>query len=85
MKIATVKEFRDHTSKLLASDEPVFITRNGKTAGVYIPVDADVMPVELRTELLSHLGEKNRRLLEEKGLTEEKILADFEASRKTRR
>lgn len=43
------------------------------------------MPIELKREIFSVLSEQVRRHVEQAGLTEEEILSDFEASRKSKR
>ncbi len=85
MKIATARDFQEDSDALLDGKEPVFIEHNGTTAGVYIPMDSDEMPRTLRMELVKHLARKNREALEARGLTEEEVIAEFEASRKARR
>lgn len=86
MKITTVKEFRDNATKLLRGSEPLLITRRGKATGIYLPLsDADQLPFELRKEMQRALASSVRQALEEKGLTEEEILEDFERFRKSHR
>lgn len=41
-------------------------------------------PLKFRKEMLAFLGQFISRLLKEKGVTEEKILADFKTFKKTR-
>lgn len=48
------------------------------------PSDPNALPFELRRELPQALAHAVRKALEEKGLTEEEILADFEPFRQAR-
>lgn len=85
MKITNIKEFRDQATRLLRSKEPILITRRGKIAGFFLPTEGEDLPFDLRREMQTVLVEAIRRSLQERGLIEEDILADFEASRKARR
>lgn len=86
MRLATVKEFRDKATAMLHSTDPILITRHGKAAGLYIPLeDVDSLPLELRKELQTAIAESVRRSLEAKGITEEEILEDFERFRTAQR
>lgn len=85
MKIATVREFRDRATQLLKEDQPLLITRRGKIAGLYLPLEAEQLPVELKTELQQAIARLIRTQLEKKRIHEEAILADFEKHRTARR
>jgi PHD/YefM family antitoxin component YafN of YafNO toxin-antitoxin module len=83
MRTTTVKEFRDQATKLLRGSEPLLITRRGKAAGLYLPLEqTQDLPFELRKELQVSLARSVRQAMEEKGITEEEILEGFERSRK---
>jgi len=83
MRTTTVKEFRDQATKLLRGSELLLITRRGKAAGLYLPLEeTQDLPLELRKELQVSLASSVRQALEEKGITEEEILEGFELSRK---
>lgn len=81
MKITTVKEFRDKATQMLRSEEPIVITRNGKAAGLYIPISDGEMPLRLKKMVFRQLAEDIKKQREQKGVTEDEILADFEAFR----
>lgn len=86
MRIATVREFRDKATTYFKDVEPILVTRHGKVTGLYLPIEhPESFPIELRKELLIRFGESISRSLEKKGITEEKLLADFETFKKTRR
>ncbi|MEK6655806.1 MAG: hypothetical protein AABY58_00030 [Nitrospirota bacterium] len=86
MKVATVREFRDKTTTYLKEEEPILVTKQGKVTGLYLPIEhPETIPLELRKELLIRIGRSISRSLEKKGITEEKLLADFNAFKKTRR
>ncbi len=86
MKVATVREFRDKATSYFKEEEPILVTRHGKVTGLYLPIEhPDSFPIELRKELLIRLGESISRSLSKKGVSEEKLLADFETFKKARR
>ena len=86
MKFTTVKEFRDQATKFLRSRDPVFITRRGKPAGIYVPLEEqEDFPLDFRKELMLALVTKVKKSLQEHGLTEQDVLSDFETTRQARR
>ncbi|MBI5050622.1 MAG: hypothetical protein HZC11_07100 [Nitrospirae bacterium] len=86
MKVATVREFRDKATRYFKNEEPILVTRHGKVTGLYLPIEhPESFPIELRKELLIRFGESISRSLAKKGISEEKLLADFENFKKTRR
>jgi len=86
MKVASVKEFKDKATQYLKDEEPVIVTRHGKVAGMYLPIEhPESFPFDLRKELIISLGRTISRSLEEKGISEEKLIEDFKTFKKTRR
>lgn len=85
MKISTVREFRDKATGLLRSKDPILVTRRGRLAGVFIPCPQASLPLELKRELFGTLSAVIARQIKRRGLTEEKVLNDFEEWRKERR
>lgn len=86
MKVAGLRDLRSHMSKYFAGEEPVVVTRRGKVSGVYVPLDEpELLPEDLRNELGKVLGRHLNHLLETKGATEDEILEDFDAYRRSRR
>ena len=86
MKVATVREFRDKATRYFKEEEPVLVTRHGKVTGLYLPIDhPESFPLELRKDLLVRLGESISRSLTRKGISEERLIADFNSFKKTRR
>jgi len=86
MRLTSVKEFRDRATALLKSKEPLLITRRGKAAGLYLPLQqVDSLPLELRREFQLAIAESIRRSLKKRGVSEEEILEDFERFRRRRR
>lgn len=62
------------------------MTWHGKPQSILMPLkDIRKLPRELRMEFLRQSGKEIRAQLRKRGITEEKILANFEAWRKTRR
>ncbi len=86
MRIAGVREFREIVPEAVKGDEMVLVTRHGKLAGILIPLtDVKDLSKALRRELVETLGNEIREHLDKRGVTEEKLLRDFEAWRKARR
>jgi len=84
MRVVGVREFRDDVTKLLKERVPVLIMRRSKVAGVYVPLDDGDLSLELRRDMQLTLAQKIQASLKAKGLTEQDILDDFEATRKAR-
>jgi PHD/YefM family antitoxin component YafN of YafNO toxin-antitoxin module len=86
MKIAGVREFREMVPNAVKGDEVVLITRRGKLAGILIPAtNVKDLSKELRMELFEKLSKEIAKHLDERGITEEKLIRDFQAWRKARR
>lgn len=85
MKVSTVRDSRDKATSMPRSKDPILVTRRGQLAGIFFPWPEGTMPIELKREIFSVLSEQVRRHVEQAGLTEEEILSDFEASRKSKR
>ena len=81
MKITSIKEFRDKATAMFRSDEPILVTRRGKLAGFYFPITAESISLELKKNLQLAIADIVKKSLENKGLTEEDILEDFEKHR----
>ncbi|MCX7014816.1 MAG: hypothetical protein NTW86_20085 [Candidatus Sumerlaeota bacterium] len=86
MKLAGIRELRNHSAALLGGHEPVVVTRHGKVSGLYLPLDeADRLPADLKGELARVLGAHLSAMIEKKGVSEKEILEDFHAHRGRRR
>jgi len=86
MKVAGVKEFRDHAPEFLSGDDLVFVTKHGKVASLLIPMSkSQELPLELRRELLTNLGSSISDHLKKSGVSERTVKHDFETWRKARR
>lgn len=86
MKIAGVRELRADLKGVLSAGEPVLVTRHGRVAGVYVPMDEpDRIPDDLRKDIVRVLGEYLSRQLDAAGAREEDVLEDFHAHRRRRR
>lgn len=81
----SVREFRDHASQVLRSSGPVMVTRHGKPAGLYIPLEGENLSPELRDVVIEMIAQYAQARLKASGLTEEEILEDFESTRQPRR
>jgi len=85
MKISTVREFRDHATTLLRSDDPILLTRRGKVAGVFLPWRDATLPLDLKRELFSMLTSEIALHLKKKRVGEKDVLQDFASWQKERR
>jgi hypothetical protein len=84
MKITTVREFRDKATGMLRSKDPILVTRRGRLAGVFFPWQKESLPLELKQDLFAMLTAEIARQVRQRGLTEKRVLADFETWRKAR-
>ena len=79
-----IREFRSKLAQyVLEAETPIAITRHGDTVGFFIPArpkrtDADRVA-------LKEAAERFDRFLEESGVTEEELVADFNAWRTKKR
>jgi antitoxin (DNA-binding transcriptional repressor) of toxin-antitoxin stability system len=79
-----MREFRSKLAEyLLEADTPIAITRHGDTIGFFIP--ARPKHTEADKAALKDAAERFDRLLEESGVTEEELVADFKAWRTKKR
>jgi hypothetical protein len=86
MKIAGVREFREIVPDAVKGDEVVLVTRRGKLAGILIPAtNVKDLSKKLRMEIFEKLSKEIAEHLSGRGVTEEKLIRDFEAWRKARR
>ena len=58
------------------------MTRRGRLAGIFFPRPEMTLPLELKRELYEMLSSESARELKQRGVTEEDVLKDFEASRR---
>ncbi|CAG7603622.1 type II toxin-antitoxin system Phd/YefM family antitoxin [Leucobacter soli] len=77
-----VREFRQGLAEYIDQTEPVTITRHGQTVGLFIPVHRDR---KADIAAYSEAARKANALLEEWGMTEDEVVAEFEALRKADR
>jgi antitoxin (DNA-binding transcriptional repressor) of toxin-antitoxin stability system len=78
-KIA-LREFRQHFGEYDGADQPVAVTKHGRTVGFYIPVHRKPAAEDLAA--LEEAGRAVDAMLAKKGLTEEELVADFNRLRK---
>jgi hypothetical protein len=82
MRISSVREFRDKATGLLRSKTPILVTRHGRLAGIFFPRPEMTLPIELKRELYGMLCSDVARQLKRRGISEDEVLKDFEASRR---
>jgi len=86
MTVTTVKDFKAHATQYMKSSKPVLITRRGKAAGFFVPVDdPSQLPFELHQQLLLALAARLKQKAKAKGVTEAATFAKFKAHRAARR
>ena len=85
MKMVSVKEFRDHATQHLRTTEPIIIMRGASPAGVFLPWDESMLPANIvRKALYDTLVHQLQEQMGELDVSEEEVLADFEAHREDR-
>lgn len=82
MKVG-MREFREQLAQYLETDTPVAVTKHGRTVGLYIPVVRK--PDEEDVGALREAGRRLDEWMTQQGLTEEELVADFKALKKTSR
>jgi hypothetical protein len=70
---------------MMRSNEVLLVTRDGKPAGFFLPWDRPDLPDDLRKGIYAELSARVRNHLDEKGVREEDVLADFKTARRSRR
>jgi hypothetical protein len=86
MKVTGVRQFRREVPRLVRGDEVVLVTWHGRLQSVLLPLkDIRKLPRDLRMAFLRQSGKDIRAILRKRGITEEELLADFQAWRKARR
>jgi hypothetical protein len=81
MKSVGVREFRDHASKYLDSDEMLSIERHGRTIGYFIPAKGEPTVAERRARLneaLDKLEKVVEEITQRTGLTEDELADMFD-------
>jgi hypothetical protein len=76
MKRVGVREFRDHATQYLASDEVLAIERHGQPIGFYIPTGKSRQ--ENFQEALARLEQTVGQVLAETGLSEDQLARLFD-------
>ena len=85
MRVVTLRDFRDRATEMMRSREILLITRDGKPAGFFLPWDREDLPDDVRRGLYAELAGHARQHLADRGVTEEQVLDDFAAARRSRR
>jgi hypothetical protein len=70
-----MRDFRDNLAKYLNSTSPVAILRHGQIVGYFFPTQ--LQPDEAEKEGLKRAAEKLDVLLQEKGIGEDELVAEF--------
>jgi antitoxin (DNA-binding transcriptional repressor) of toxin-antitoxin stability system len=78
-----IREFRDQLGTYLESDQPVAITKHGRTVGFYIPARRNV-ELEDR-EALREAGRRLDAWMTEQQVDPEAVSTEFERARKSDR
>jgi PHD/YefM family antitoxin component YafN of YafNO toxin-antitoxin module len=77
IKSVGIREFRANLYKYTRKNqEPIALTSHGETIGYYIP--AQTRPQQKEIESLQKAVSQLSRLLTEKGISEDDIVADFQ-------
>jgi hypothetical protein len=70
-----MRDFRDNLAKYLNSTSPIAILRHGQTIGYFFPTQ--LQPIESEKESLIRASEKLGALLQEHGISEDTLVAEF--------
>ena len=84
MKAVSVRDFRDRASEMFRSDDVILVTRDGAPAGFFLPWETPELPVEVRREVFLRLSEQLGAKLEADGVSDQQVLDDFAADRRSR-
>ena len=85
MRVSTVREFRDHATRLMRDADPLLVTQRGRLAGVFIPWTNATLPTEWKRELFLALSADISRQLKKARVSEDTVLKDFDDWKKKRR
>ena len=86
MKLRSIREFRSGISSFTRKGEMVIVTKSGKMVGCFLPLTGtEDIPIELKREFVSTLGNRIAARLSAKKVQEKEILDDFREFKKTRR
>lgn len=83
METVGIREFREKLADYLESSAPVAITRHGETIGFYVP--ARRKRTEEEKAALHDAAERLHKMLVERGITEDELVAEFDRRRKQAR
>jgi antitoxin (DNA-binding transcriptional repressor) of toxin-antitoxin stability system len=78
-----IREFREQLGMYLESDQPVAVTKHGRTVGFYIPVRRDVTSED--RQALRDAGRRLDAWMAENRVSEPELVDDFERARKAGR
>lgn len=79
-----MRDFKAGVSRFIREKKNVLVLRNGRPVGFFVPWNQSVADDHIRRATLEVLGEQLRRERESRGISEEEVMADFEAFRKDR-
>ena len=85
MEVLSVRDFKAQVTRLIREKRNVLVLRNGRPAGYFAPWDEACADEQMRRAALETLMAALAREREAKGISEEEVMADFEAFRKARR
>ena len=61
MKTTSIREFRNNLAEMLEADEPVMITRHGKSVAIVYPLrNPERVPLEARRSIVESVGRELR-------------------------
>ncbi|HYV41840.1 MAG TPA: hypothetical protein VEO02_08645 [Thermoanaerobaculia bacterium] len=74
MKTATIEEVLSRPEEMLAGEESVMVTRDGKPTAVVYPLkDPQKIPMEIRRKLFAEASGQVGQELRAKGITQEEV------------
>jgi hypothetical protein len=83
VRVVTVREFRDRASQMFHSDDIILVMREGRPAGFFLPWQEPDLPGDVRREVFLRLTEQIAAQHEVREVSEEDVLSDFAAERRS--
>ncbi len=85
VELLSVRDFKARVTRLVREKKSALVMRRGRPAGYFVPWDEACAEGPLKKAALETLMAVLAKEREAKGVSEEDVVADFEAFRKARR
>lgn len=85
MELLSVRDFKSRVTRLIREKKVVLVLKRGRPVGYFVPWDEACAGEPLKKAALETLMTALAKEREVKGISEEEVMADFDAFRKARR